>query len=73
MKDATARAEEYRSKAEEIRAVADAMHITNVRAILLGIAQDYLEMADVLEHDLRHYGTAISQPGPVAGRTAPAN
>jgi hypothetical protein len=49
MKDAAIRAEAYRNKAEEIRVIAELMTQTEVKAALLGVARDYLNMAATLD------------------------
>jgi hypothetical protein len=49
MKDAAARAESYRNKAEETRVLAEFMRQPEVKAFLHGVAQDYLNMAAILD------------------------
>ncbi len=45
-----ARAENYRNKAEEVRIIAESMRQPATRAVLLSVAQDYLNMAMMLDH-----------------------
>ncbi len=60
MSDHARRAEIYRAKAEEIRTIAESMKDPTPRKILLGVADDYLHMADL-----------VGQMGPV-GRRSPS-
>lgn len=43
------RAERYRTKAEEVRVVADKMTDPEVQKTLIGVAADYLAMAKMLD------------------------
>jgi len=49
MDDYARRAENYRNKAEELRILAERMAGQEARAMMLGIAADYLQMAQTLE------------------------
>ena len=44
------RAESYRSKAEEVRIIAESMHDLEVKRMLKDIASDYDRLAKLLEH-----------------------
>lgn len=50
MADKAARAEHYRSKAEETRAIAEAMKHAETKAFLMGVASDYIMLAQTIEH-----------------------
>ena len=43
------RAEAYRTKAEECRTLAEEMHDSEARKMLMQVAADYLRMADTLD------------------------
>jgi hypothetical protein len=45
----TARAERYRSKAEEVRVIAECMKDPTTKRTLLTVSKDYLKMADSVE------------------------
>lgn len=49
MDSAATRAERYRAKAEEVRAIAEAVKDVTTKELLLGVAADYLHMADLVE------------------------
>ena len=44
------RAEQYRNKAEEVRLISESMKDKTSRRMLMTVAQDYLAMAEMLEH-----------------------
>jgi molecular chaperone GrpE (heat shock protein) len=44
------RAERYRTKAEEVRVIAESMKDKTSQRMLMTVAQDYLAMADMLDH-----------------------
>lgn len=45
----SSRAEVYRAKADEIRSVSERMVSTDARTLMLGVADDYLKIADTLD------------------------
>jgi saccharopine dehydrogenase-like NADP-dependent oxidoreductase len=49
MEDAKTKAQKYRSKAEEIRMIAERMSSVEARRIFMTLAADYLEMAQTIE------------------------
>lgn len=53
MESAATRAERYRSKAEEVRAIAESMRDHEARRMLMTVAQDYLALADRLGRALQ--------------------
>ena len=44
------RAVDYRNKAEELRVIAATLTNEHARAMFLSMAEDYIHMAEVLEH-----------------------
>jgi hypothetical protein len=49
MSDRATRIELYRTKAEELRAVAESIKDPEIKKMLMGVAADYLSLADRLE------------------------
>lgn len=50
MRDRAGQVEHYRSKAEEVRIIAESMQDLEAKRILKDIAADYDRLANVLEH-----------------------
>ena len=61
MDDKAARVGQYRSKAEEVRAIAASMKDVETKRTLLSVADDYLMLADVLERS--HINDPFLPPG----------
>ena len=49
MWDSVQKAKRYRDKAEVTRAIADSMTNAEIKAFLIGVAEDYLTMAEIAE------------------------
>ena len=49
MEDVRPRAEKYRNKAEELRAIAPSLRSLGARQLFLEMATDYIHMAEMLE------------------------
>ena len=50
MVDKRTRAEHYRNKAEEVRALAESMNNAEAKAFMTGVAADYIMLARIIEH-----------------------
>ncbi len=50
MVDKRTRAEHYRNKAEEVRALAESMNNAEAKAFMAGVAADYIMLARIIEH-----------------------
>lgn len=49
MSDSAARAMRYRNKAEEVLAIASSMKDVLARQVLMGVADDYMALAEMVE------------------------
>lgn len=66
MESAATRAQRYRSKAEEVRIIAESLKDHAARRMLMTVAQDYLAMADRLDRAIGAGETP--QDSPVCGQ-----
>jgi hypothetical protein len=66
MRNPAKRAEEYRERAEELRVTAGTLRDSRSRGILLRMAADYLQMADMAEQ-LNSARTPDLRQGPMTG------
>jgi hypothetical protein len=57
--DSAARASRYRNKAEEVLAIASAMKDALARKVLMGVADDYIALAEMVERS--HAVEAIAE------------
>jgi hypothetical protein len=54
------RAEHYRHKAQEVRTIAETMNVAEPKELLMGVAADYLMLAEMLER------TQVADPLPAS-------
>jgi hypothetical protein len=62
MNDPAQRGERYRTKAEEVRIIAESMKDKTATRMLMTVAQDYLAMAEMVDKAAEHGFTMSDLP-----------